>query len=192
MLAQPQAISGLGGIGKTQLAIEYAYRHRDEYRAVLWVNAASRDTIISSFLDLAVQLQLSEQEEQDQNRIVAAVKAWCATNESWLLIFDNADDLPLVEDFLPPDGNGHLLLTTHDQAPGSLAHVLAVETLDLEHGILLLLRRAKVLQPGQSLEQPSAADRTAAEAIVRAMDGLPLALEQVGAYIEEMQCSLAS
>ena len=191
-LTQPQAISGLGGIGKTQLAIEYAYRHREEYQAVLWVNAASRDTITSSFLELADRLHLAEREEQDQTRVVAAVKSWCATHEGWLLIFDNADDLPLVEDFLPPDGKGHLILTTRDQAPGMLAHALAVEPLDLEQGMLLLLRRAKVLQPEQPLEQASAADRSAAEAIVRAMDGLPLALEQAGAYIEETQCSLAS
>ena len=191
-VTQPQAMSGLGGIGKTQLAIEYAYRHRDEYRAVLWVNAASRDTVISGFLDLADRLQLPEREEQDQDCVVAAIKSWCATNESWLLIFDNADNLPLVEDFLPPDGRGHLLLTTRDQAPETLAHALEVAPLDLEHGMVLLLRRANVLQPGQALEQASAADRQAAEAIVRAMNGLPLALEQAGAYIEETQCSLAS
>lgn len=101
-LTQPQAISGLGGIGKTQLAIEYAYRYCDEYRAVLWVNAASHDTIISSFLDLTERLELSEREEHDQNRIADAVKTWCASEQDWLLIFDNADDLPLLEDFLLP------------------------------------------------------------------------------------------
>ena len=140
--ALTQAISGLGGIGKTQTAVEYAYRHRDDYRYILWVNAATRDTIITSFIQLAALLKLPEREEQDQNIVVAAVKAWFTSHGDWLLIFDNADDLPLVEDFLPPGGKGHLLLTTRAQPPGTLANPIEVEKLDLAEGTLLLLRRA--------------------------------------------------
>ncbi len=191
-LTQAQAISGLGGIGKTHTAVEYAYRYRDEYHCVLWVNAATRDTIITSFLDLAALLALPEQQEQDQQKIVAAVLRWFATHDQWLGIFDNADDLSLVEAFLPPGGKGHLLLTTRAQAPGTLANGIPVEEMDLQEGMLLLLRRAKVLAPDASLDQASATDRAVAEVITRAMDGLPLALDQAGAYIEETHCSLSS
>src|SRR5579883_1483570 len=59
-LTQSQAISGLGGIGKTQIVIEYADRHRQEYTAVLWVNATTRDTITASFLEIATLLALPE------------------------------------------------------------------------------------------------------------------------------------
>ena len=93
---ETQAISGLGGIGKTQTAIEYAYRHREEYRYVLWVSAASQETLSTSFLDLAALLHVPEQ--PDQARIIAAVRAWFAAHDGWLVIFDNADDLALVED----------------------------------------------------------------------------------------------
>ncbi len=188
-----QAISGLGGIGKTQTAIEYAYRHRDDYRYVLWVNAATRDTIITSFLELATLLKLPERHEQDQNILVAAIKAWFATYDGWwLLIFDNTDNLLLVEDFLPPGGKGHLLLTTRAQAAGTLANAIQVEKLDLQEGMLLLLRRARVLPSDAPLDRASTADRAAAEAIVQEMDGLPLALDQAGAYIEETHSSLSS
>jgi tetratricopeptide (TPR) repeat protein len=189
---QPQAISGLGGIGKTQTAVEYAYRHRDEYRFILWVNAATRDTIITSFLQLATLLKLPEREAQDQNLMIAAVKNWFVAHDAWLAIFDNADDLPIIEDFLPSGGRGHLLLTTRAHAPGTLANSLAVEQMDTQEAILLLLRRARVLPPTDALEQASPADRTTAQAIAHDMDGLPLALDQAGAYIEETQCSLTS
>src|SRR5215467_14996330 len=191
-LTQAQAISGLGGIGKTQTAVEYAYRYRDEYHCVLWVNAATRDTIITSFTDLAALLTLPEQQEQDQQKIVAAVLRWFASHDHWLAIFDNADDLALVEAFLPPGGKGHLLLTTRAQAPGTLANGIPVKEMDLQEGMLLLLRRAKVLALDASLDQASATDRVVAETITRAMDGLPLALDQAGAYIEETHCSLSS
>ncbi len=191
-LTQAQAIRGLGGIGKTQTAIEYAYRHRDAYRYVLWVNATTRDTILTSFLELAVRLNLPEREEQDQNRIVAAVTAWFTTNDGWLLIFDNADDLSLVEEFLPPGGRGHLLLTTRVHAPSTLAYTIEVEQMGLHEGMLFLLHRARLLAPDATLEEASAADRITAEVIVREMDGLPLALDQAGAYLEETQCTLAA
>ena len=191
-LTQPQAISGLGGIGKTQTAVEYAYRHQEEYQAILWVHATTRDTIITSFVELAALLTLPEQQEQDQQKVIAAVKGWFATHDHWLLIFDNADDLSLVEAFLPARGKGHLLLTTRTQAPGTLAHGINVEEIDLEEGTLLLLRRARLLPPEALLDQTSGNNRAVAETIVRKMDGLPLALDQAGAYIEETQCRLSS
>lgn len=116
VLTQAQAISGLGGIGKTQTAVEYAYRHRSDYRFVLWINAATRDALIANFVDLASLLHLPEEQEQDQQKIVATVKHWLTGHDRWLLIFDNADELGLAEDFIPPGGNGHLLLTTRAQA----------------------------------------------------------------------------
>ena len=180
---QPQAISGLGGIGKTQTAVEYAYRHRDDYRHILWVNADTRDTIITSFLQLATVLKLPERDAQDQNVMIAAVKQWFATHDGWLAIFDNADDLPIIEDFLPPGDRGHLLITTRAHAPGTLANSLEVEKLELPEAML---------PPDGTLEQASDADRATAESIARELDGLPLALDQAGAYIEETQCSLTS
>jgi hypothetical protein len=87
---------------------------------------------------------------------VAAVLRWFATHDHWLTIFDNADDLSLVEAFLPPGGKGHLLLTTRAHASGTLANGIPVEEMDLQEGMLLLLRRAKVLAPEASLDQASA------------------------------------
>jgi tetratricopeptide (TPR) repeat protein len=189
--AQAQAIHGLGGIGKTQTAVEYAYRYRDDYHAVLWVNAATRDELVTSFVGLATLLNLPERQEHDQPKIVAAVKHWFTAHDGWLLIVDNADDLAMAGEFLPTGGKGHLLLTTRAHAVGALANGIEVEKLDSQQGMLLLLRRAKVLRLDASLEEAPLADRTAAAAIVQEMDGLPLALDQAGAFIEETQSSVS-
>ena len=108
-ISQPQAVSGLGGIGKTQIALEYAYRYYQDYDAVLWTRADTQEALISGFVVFAALLQLPVQEERDQLKIVQAVKHWLTSHTRWLLLLDNADDLTLVRDFLPPAGRGHTL-----------------------------------------------------------------------------------
>jgi tetratricopeptide (TPR) repeat protein len=141
---------------------------------------------------MARLLTLPEQDERDQTITVQAVKQWLEQHDDWLLLVDNADDLALAEEFLPIGGAGHILLITRAQATGTLAEGINVEKMDTEEGMLLLLRRAKVLAKEAPLAQAPETDRAAAERIVQAMDGLPLALDQAGAYIEETQCSVSA
>ena len=101
-MTQAQAISGLGGIGKTQVAVEYAYRYRNHYQAIFWINATSRDAISADFVILAALLDLPEQQEKDQDIVLRAVKRWLSSHTHWLLILDNVDDLEMIVDFLPP------------------------------------------------------------------------------------------
>lgn len=191
-LTQAQAINGLGGIGKTQTAVEYAYRYQHDYQAVFWATAATRVSLLSDFVKMADLLNLSKHTAQEQEQMIAAVKQWLHNYTDWLLILDNADEMQLVREFMPQGGKGHILLTTRAQALGTLAASLDVEKMDSEEGSLLLLRRAHVLPPGASLQSASAADRQRAETLVQQVDGLPLALDQAGAYIEETGCSLAA
>src|SRR5450759_5346236 len=190
-LSQPQAISCLGGIVKTQLALEYTYRYRGDYQAVLWAQAETRENLTSSYLTIATLLNLPEKNEQESVRIIAAVKNWLQRHTNWLLILDNADDLALARDFLPPSVGGHVLLTTRAQATGRFAHPLEVGILPTEQGALFLLRRAGLLPADAPLEQASDHDRDQARAICEELGGLPLALDQAGAYIEETGCSLS-
>ena len=190
-LTQPQAISGLGGIGKTQIAIEYTYRYHTDYMAVFWVKADLREVLISDFVSIADLLNLPEKNEQDQSRVVNAVKRWLQSNTGWLLIFDNADDLAMVKDFIPSAGTGHMLLTTRAQAMSRLAQRIELEKMEIEEGALFLLRRANIIVPEVSLDAAAEADRAKAKEITKAMDGHPLALDQAGAYIEETACSLS-
>ncbi len=190
-LTQSAALSGLGGIGKTQTAIEYAYRYRQEYSAVFWVRAESRDTLIADSVAIAQLLGLPGHDAKEQMQVVATVKRWLQDQPGWLLILDNADELSLLPDFLPHQGNGHLLLTTRAQATGKLARSLSVDKMEVSEGMRFLLRRATLLEEDEPLETVSAATRTAAQHLVEELDGLPLALDQAGAYIEETGCSLS-
>ena len=191
-LSQPQAISGLGGIGKTQLALEYAYRYHQDYHAVLWARAESTEALVSSYVTIATLLRLPQREAKEQEIIVQAVKTWLQAHRNWLLILDNADELTLLPDFLPPSLGGHLLLTTRAAAIGQLAHRLEIETLLPEQGALFLLRRAGLIAPDAELSHASREDRELALKISQELGGLPLALDQAGAYLEETGTDLGS
>jgi SEFIR domain len=106
------ALSGLGGVGKTQTAVEYAHRHLAEYAYALWATAGSREALISSYVTIASLLRLPESDNPDQMLAVEAVERWLVSSQGWLLILDNADDLGVVREFIPPGRNGHVLLTT--------------------------------------------------------------------------------
>jgi tetratricopeptide (TPR) repeat protein/DNA-binding CsgD family transcriptional regulator len=185
------ALTGLGGIGKTQAVVEYAYRYQASYQAIFWTRAATRSTLIEDYVTIAELLQLPEQQSKDQKVVVNAVKQWLTRHQDWLLILDNVEDLSLIPDFLPAGSNGYILLTTRIQATGRVAPGVVIEKMDTDEASLLLLRRAKMLDPEASLTSVAPAVRIQARAIVQVMDGLPLALDQAGAYIEETGCSLS-
>jgi tetratricopeptide (TPR) repeat protein/transcriptional regulator with XRE-family HTH domain len=186
-----QAVSGLGGIGKTQIAVEYAYRYRDTYRTVLWAHADSRNSLISSYVALANELNLPEKDAEKQDSIVEAVKHWLDTHIQWLLILDNADNVAVVHDFLPVSlQTGHIILTTRSQVHGSIAQGIEVDRLGEKESIVFLLKRAKKVESNTRFAQLQETDIADAKKVVNILDGLPLALDQAGAYIEETGCSV--
>jgi tetratricopeptide (TPR) repeat protein len=190
-LTQPQGLSGLGGIGKTQTAIEYAYRYQHDYQAVLWARADSEDVLFSDFIFIAHVLNLPEKDEADQRQIVEAVMRWLRSHAGWLLILDNIEDLAVVAPFIPLAGRGHVLLTTRTRALGGIAERIEIEKMVPEVGALLLLRRAGLLSAQDLLDMALETDHNEAMSISRLVDGLPLALDQAGAYIKETACSLS-
>jgi tetratricopeptide (TPR) repeat protein len=191
-LSQPQAITGLGGIGKTQIAVEYAYRFHQDYQVVLWARAENNEVLTSSYVTIASLLKLPEREAQEQEITVQAVKVWLQRHSGWLLILDNADDLSLVPAFLPPALGGHLLMTTRAFTVGHLASRIEVDTLTAEQGALFLLRRAALIAPDATLEQVSPQERDLAMQVSQELGGLPLALDQAGAYLEATGAALAA
>jgi tetratricopeptide (TPR) repeat protein/transcriptional regulator with XRE-family HTH domain len=193
---RPCAIHGLGGMGKTQTALEYAYRYMFSYSALLWIAAETHESIIASLLYIADLLQLPGRGEADQLRTIIAVHRWLSSHKEWLLICDNVEDFDLLFRFLPPTYQGALLLTTRNPVLGTLARKVELMSMSQEEGMLFLLRRSGVLPADATnlqmheLAEDCADTYTTTRELVKMMEGLPLALDQAGAYIDETGCSL--
>jgi Tfp pilus assembly protein PilF len=159
------ALTGLGGIGKTQLALEYAYRHRDEYRVVWWVRADDGATLAADYAGLAAALGLAEREAKEQAVVVAAIRLWLEQNTGWLLVFDNAGSRAAVGDYVP-QGRGAVIISSREPVWSGVARPLGLEVLAAEEAVAFLCKRT------------GDPDAVAAAALAEALGRLPLALEQ--------------
>lgn len=194
----PLALSGLGGVGKSQIAAEYAYRCRHQFyedtfpvHTVLWLHASSRQAFLADVAALAQILDLPGKDEADIRQLIATFKAWLTQLTRWLLIFDDVEDFELFGDILPDEIKGRVLLTTQSHPTGTFAQRIPVEPLNTDAGAELLLRRAKLLPSEHTFDQAVAADKADARSLSKTLGGLPLALDQAGAYIEEVVISPA-
>jgi tetratricopeptide (TPR) repeat protein len=189
IVGQRQAINGLGGIGKTQLAVKYAYQYRQEYQTVLWVHADTTEALNTSYTEIARLLQLPQKDAKEQEEIVQGVKDWLSDQQNWLLILDNADEPDVLIPFLPPRVGGHLIVTTRAADISYLGlgfgHALTVQKFTKNQDVPFLLQRA-------GMKQVSSQERTYARLIADELDGLPLALNQAGVYLARTGSSLAS
>lgn len=184
-------LSGMGGIGKTQIAIEYAYRHARDYSALLWVNAESPESILVSLAQIAQALNLPERNENRPQAVVNAVARWLTSHTHWLVIVDDLSNPALVKHFLPSPPHGSWLFTTQRQTLGTMAFPLTVQPMRIDEAVTLLLCRIRKLVAGESTEHIPSDIILQAHQLVKELDGLPLAIDQAGAYIEDTQCSLA-
>jgi tetratricopeptide (TPR) repeat protein len=173
-----QAINGLGGIGKTQVAIEYAHRYAAKYDTVWWIRAEEPKTLKDDYIRLAEALRLSWQDETEKSDITTTLKSWLGQNTDWLLIFDSAKSKKDILPFLPQGETGHVIITSRNQNWLGVTGSLPIDVLERTESVAFLCKRTWQK------------DEETADSLSEALGDLPLALEQAGAYMEATGRSL--
>ncbi|MGH7455334.1 MAG: TIR domain-containing protein, partial [bacterium] len=140
-LTQTQAVHGLGGVGKTQLALEYAYRYAADYGLVWWLRSEEPATLAADYAGLATALDLPEKEAQEQSAIIKAVRQWLDHHSGWLLIFDNASQAQDLLPYLPQAATGHAIITSRSPHWKGVANPLRVSVWPREESVAFLIRR---------------------------------------------------
>ena len=167
-----QALYGLGGVGKTQIALEYAHRFMADYDLVWWVPSERAEEISGALADLARKMGLKVGDNVAEAADVALEELRRDTTPHWLLVFDNADDPKQLEPYLPT-GSGHVIITSRNQAWTHSAEPLEVDVFTRDESVSHLLRHVPQL------------DLADAKRVADALGHLPLAVEQASAWLEE-------
>ncbi|HEX2804740.1 MAG TPA: tetratricopeptide repeat protein [Kineosporiaceae bacterium] len=172
----PIALYGLGGVGKTELALELAHRRRLDGRVAWWITAEDPAGTASGLAELASTVGLAAVRREEDLR--AALWSELDRNPGWVLVFDNADDPEQLQRFLPDAHHGDVLITSRNPAWRELARPVAVAPLDRLESISYVLLRS------------GSDDAAAAGRLAATLGDLPLALDQACAYVEQTRMSL--
>jgi tetratricopeptide (TPR) repeat protein/cellulose biosynthesis protein BcsQ len=175
----PVALQGLGGVGKTQIALEYVHRFKSDYDLVWWLDCSQPAFVDTSLLDLGqsmhdslgVTIQVAES-LADQTKLVLHLLEQGRAGPRWLLVYDNAEDIEAIRRLLP-DRGGHVLITSRNRAWSEQAQSLPIEVFTRAESVAHL--RARV--PSITREE--------AEQVADVLDDLPLAVALAGAWLAE-------
>jgi tetratricopeptide (TPR) repeat protein len=182
------AIHGLGGIGKTRAAVEYAYAHQADYEALLFVPAETPDALTTNLAALTDLLGMPEMAEQTPDRRCVAVIAWLNRFPGWLLILDNVDTDAALIAAATLRGQlrvGHVLLTSRQSNLPDGFDSLEMDVLSVHAATAYLLERT------EGRRRPAPDDPAQAEALAQALGRLALGLTHAAAFVRRRPCTLA-
>jgi tetratricopeptide (TPR) repeat protein len=173
------AVQGMGGVGKTSLAVEYSHRFRGLYAGVCWCPAETRTGLLSALAGLAVTQGAATAEEADVEKAAkAALRRLSEQRATWLLVYDNVTAPDHIADLLPSAG-ARVLITSRFSDWGEVADEVALDVLPLEEAVALLESRT-----GRK-------DAEGARVLAEALGKLPLALDHAAAYCRRAQMRFA-
>jgi hypothetical protein len=178
----PHALQGMGGVGKTAVAVEYAHRYRSEYELVWWIPADQTALVQSSLAQLAGRIGLSAATASGIEGAATATLDALRRGEPfkrWLLIFDNADQPEELNAIIPRDGPGDVLITSRNHRWQSVVETVSVDVFERAESIEFLGKRV-----------PGGLSEADANALATELGDLPLALEQAGALQAETGMSV--
>jgi tetratricopeptide (TPR) repeat protein len=173
------AVAGMGGVGKTSLAIEYAYRYRDFYAGVWWCPSESRIDLLTALASLSVELGATAADELDLEKAAkAGLRRLAEHRATWLLIYDNVTSPDQIAELLPA-AKTKVLLTSRFSDWAGWAEEVALDVLQPAEAVAFLERRA------------TRRDTLGAATLGEALGRLPLALDHAAAYCRRTQMAFA-
>ncbi|KAL8938906.1 MAG: hypothetical protein Q9211_002985 [Gyalolechia sp. 1 TL-2023] len=196
------AVAGIGGVGKTQIAVEqcYRFRERDPSSSILWLHASSVSKLVQACKDISERLKLPGWNDP-QSDTLRILHAWLREeqNGSWMLVIDNADDIEILDHPLPSESGPKSLLQLLPHRPHG---GILVTTRDRRVGERLAVRGKTIIVPPMSLSEgrtlltfylPIAREyeKGALDELVDTLDCLPLAISQAAAYMTENYMDVA-
>jgi hypothetical protein len=174
-----QILAGAQGVGKTQIAVELAWRRRTLYDVVWTVNAVTSAAISADLSRLARQLELASHATSPEEQVAAAT-GWLAEHDGWFVLIDGLEDVRLVQDWLPTSPLGDVIVTTRERGWDQLGDTTIVAPWSRAESIAFLLTRTG--DPNIEL----------ADELSQALGGLPLALSMAAAYMDERGSGMAN
>jgi nucleoside phosphorylase/tetratricopeptide (TPR) repeat protein len=174
----PVVLTGIGGVGKTQLTVEHAHTHREALDVVWTVRAEDPAIAGQDYAALAAALHLPGSDNSDLTAVADLTRAWLSSHDRWLLICDNASNAADIDPLLPGEISGQVLVTSRNPAWPPRYARLGVDTLPVDTAATLLLGRTRQT------------DQASAQLLADDLGGLPLALEQAAAYCTQTGLSL--
>jgi tetratricopeptide (TPR) repeat protein len=178
----PSALYGLGGVGKTQIATEYAHRYAEEYEVVWWVRADQEDSIQSSLVALGTQLRLPEVSPGDRDRSFRAVIDALQSGEPcsrWLLIFDDVTQPQILRGYIP-QGSGHVIVTSRISEWRQVLNTEGIEIKEFSRADTVRFLSDRVPQLASGSDAASEAN-----ALAEVLGDLPLAAEHAASYLSQ-------
>ena len=178
--AAPVALQGMGGIGKTQVAMEYAHRFRSAYDAVWWINADPPAFIDTQLSDLGKELGLGgEGGITDQAQTVLTTLRRGERLRRWLIVFDNAEEVEAVTRFLPSGSGGHVLVTSRNPQWGDRTQVMQVEVFERRESVAHIRQRVPSIRADQAAR------------VAELLGDLPIAVAAAGAWLKDTGTPIA-
>lgn len=162
----------MGGIGKTQLALEYAFKNEKLYDVIWFINGENLANLLDEYNNLYKKLMNESISYENTYEIVDEIKRWCNQNEKWLIIFDNVDNEDDIYPFLPQNSKGDILITTRNGKLNSIGCVTELNVFSDTEALDFMTKRTG-MQKDNFLDE-----------IINILGKLPLACEQASAYIK--------
>lgn len=173
------ACAGLGGIGKTQLALQYIHHTKHSYTLKAWFPAEEIDSLYRYYIEFAKTLGYIG-EKPDKEHVIAYIKKWLNEHPGWLLVYDNVNNYSEIKTFLPDKG-GHVILTTRQRYWPPNFKIVPIDVMTEKESI-------KTIK--SFLQKNIQKEKSEAKELVKILGYLPLALAQAGAYMRQNQLSI--